>query len=159
MKICQGDTVAIIAGKDKGKKGTVLRVLRNENRLIVSGINMVTKHVKKTAETEGRKVRFEHSIHVSNVAAIDPKSGKATRIGYGKDEKGHKVRIARMSGMPLQRVKLDTSKDNAADEAKSTKAGSFWKRGGSKATKEASQRAEEGPAKSTIVHRSAGRGS
>ena len=76
MKISQGDTVVVIAGKDKGKQGTVVRTLKNEHRVIVSGVNMVTKHIKKTAQSEGKKITFEHSIHVSNVMILDPKTKK-----------------------------------------------------------------------------------
>jgi large subunit ribosomal protein L24 len=135
MKLSQGDTVAIIAGKDKGKQGTILRVLKAENRVIVSGINMVTKHVKKTPQSAGKIIRFEHSLDASNVAALDPKTKKPTRIGYGIDEKtGHKIRIAKKSGVLLERVKL--SKD-ALKTAEVRKQGdSVWKKDATPVTSE-----------------------
>lgn len=166
MKISQGDTVLVTAGKDKGKKGTVIRVLHEQNRVIVAGINMVTKHVKKTAESAGKKVRIEHSLHASNLMVIDPKSGKPTRVGYKVDAKtGKKIRIAKVTGAPLERVRIapeDLKKktpdsDTKAKSAKST----FWKKsGGTVASEETSTKAESGPAKSSVaVTRSGGRGS
>jgi large subunit ribosomal protein L24 len=112
MKIRTGDTVIVIAGKDKGKSGTVLRVLPNVNRVIVTGINMRTKHVKKTFQQAGQKLTFEASIHISNVMAVDPKTKKPTRIGYKVTEKG-KVRVAMKSGEQLTKVR-------AAKPAKAT---------------------------------------
>lgn len=166
MKISQGDNVLVTAGKDKGKKGTVLRVLHDQNRVIVAGINMVTKHVKKTAESAGKKVRIEHSLHVSNVMVIDPKTGKPTRVGYKVDkETGKKVRIAKISGAPLERVRMapEDIKKKALDadtKAKSAKS-SFWKKGGSSVSSDGTTtKAETGPAKSSVaVTRSGGRGS
>lgn len=166
MKISQGDTVIVIAGKDKGKKGTVMRTLHAENRVIVGGINMVTKHIKKTAQTEGKKVRFEHSLHASNVMIIDPKTGKPTRIGYKKDAKGRKVRFAKKSGSPLERVRMEPGQaENAgaakdASEAKAPKS-AFWKKGPTPAagSTEAGAKPDTTLAQSNITHRSAGRGS
>lgn len=166
MKISQGDNVLVTAGKDKGKKGTVLRVLLDQNRVIVAGINMVTKHVKKTAESAGKKVRIEHSLHASNVMVIDPKTGKPTRVGYKVDQKtGKKVRIAKSTGAPLERVRLSAEEikkqaggsDTKAKSAKST----FWKKSGSASSAdETMTKAETGPAKSSVaVTRSGGRGS
>ena len=165
MKIAQGDTVLVIAGKDKGKKGAVVRVLKDQNRVIVADINLVTKHVKKTAEQAGRKVKVEHSIHASNVMLLDPKSGKPTRVGYKVDDKGKKVRIARKSGATLARTKLSAEdqkkgvEKTVAGEAPKKKA-PFWKKGGPAASSEGEGKAEAGPATSTPGHtRSAGRGS
>ncbi len=170
MKLSQGDTVIVITGKDKGKKGTIMRVLHNENRVIVSGINMATKHVKKTPQTEGKKVRFEASMHASNVMVVDPKTGKPTRIGYQVDlETGKKVRIAKKSGSVLARTKLPKKVKEAAGTAKEVKKegqkekkSPFWKKVGfgAEAMSEGGQKTEAGPAQATVTHtRSAGRGS
>lgn len=127
MKLSHGDSVIVTAGKDKGKKGTVMRVLHDSNRVIVSGVNMITKHVKKTAQSEGKKVKYEVSMSASNVAIIDPKTGKPTRIGH-KIEGGKKVRIAKKSGTVLTRVKIEADKKGAAP-VKSAKS-PFWKKAG-----------------------------
>jgi large subunit ribosomal protein L24 len=167
MKISQGDTVIVIAGKDKGKKGTVMRTLHAENRVIVAGINMVTKHIKKTTQSEGKKVRFEHSLHASNVMIVDPKTGKPSRIGYKKDAKGRKVRFAKKSGSPLERVRMEPGEAQkaagAAKEATQAKApkSAFWKKGPTAAAgaAETGAKTEPGAAQSNVTHRSAGRGS
>src|SRR3989344_1478969 len=102
MKLRTGDSVLIIAGKDRGKSGTVLRVLKNKGRLVVEGVNMRTRHIRKTAQQAGQIVRYEASIHASNVMIVDTKTKKPTRIRAGKDEKtGHKVRIAVKSGQAI----------------------------------------------------------
>ena len=98
LKIKKGDTVVVLTGKDKGKQGEVLSVMPTENRVIVKGINLVKKHQGQTATTAGGIVAKEHAIHASNVALIDPKSGKPTRVGYKVDAKGGKTRIAKKSG-------------------------------------------------------------
>jgi large subunit ribosomal protein L24 len=96
MKIKKGDTVLVIAGKDKGKQGIVIKTLRGENKVIVDGVNIKKKHVKSTAQNEGGIVDMNHPIDVSNVSLIDPASGKATRISIEK--KGDKkMRIAKKS--------------------------------------------------------------
>ena len=100
FKIKKGDTVIVTTGKDKGKQGTVTRIVTENSRAFVSGINIVKKHTKPSAAGNGGIVSQEASIHISNLAAIDPKSGKATRIGY-KIENGTKTRIAKKSGEAL----------------------------------------------------------
>jgi len=100
MKIQTGDTVAIIAGKDKGKKGKVLAVNIEAERVIVEGANIATKHIKRSGNTPGQIVKVERGIHVSNVAAIDPESKKPTRVGY-RIEGTKKVRFAKKSGKAL----------------------------------------------------------
>ncbi len=100
MKIHTEDTVVIIAGKDKGKKAKVLRAFPSENKVIVEGVNIVTKHVKKQGATPGQIVKFEKPIDVSNVMLADPKTGEPTRVGY-KIENGKKVRFAKKSGSVL----------------------------------------------------------
>jgi len=98
MKIKSKDKVIVLAGKDKGKTGTVLRVLPKENRVVVSGINMVSRHTKPSqGNPQGGINRVEASLHMSNVAHVDPKDNKAVRVGY-KMIKDEKVRVARRSG-------------------------------------------------------------
>jgi large subunit ribosomal protein L24 len=97
-KVKKGDQVIVIAGKDKGKKGEVLRVLPQENRVVVQGVNVVTKHTKPSMTNQGGLVRQEGALHVSNVALIDPKTNAATRVGFKTLEDGRKVRVARRSG-------------------------------------------------------------
>ena len=98
MKLKKGDRVIVVAGKDKGKSGDVLKMLPKENRAVVSGVNVARKHMKQTAAQEGGIVNKELSIHVSNLAHIDPKDGKATRVGFKVLDDGKKVRVAKRSG-------------------------------------------------------------
>lgn len=121
MKLRVGDTVAIIAGKDKGKTGAVLRVLPRVNRVVVAGINMRTKHVKKTFQQAGQKLTYEASIHASNVMVLDPKTKKPTRIGTKVDAKGRKVRIAKGSGEEIVKVKAPAAKKDGEKAEKTTK--------------------------------------
>jgi large subunit ribosomal protein L24 len=98
MKIKKKDRVIVIAGKDKGKVGEVTAVMPKENRVVVSGINMIARHTKPSqTNPQGGIVRKEASIHASNVAHLDPKDNKPVRVGY-KMVKDQKVRIARRSG-------------------------------------------------------------
>ena len=85
-------------GRDKGKKGEVLRVMTEEGRVLVSGINMIKRHTKQTAREQGGIVSKEAAVHISNVAHIDPKTGEATRIGFKNLGDGRKVRFAKKSG-------------------------------------------------------------
>ena len=98
MKIKKGDKVIVITGKDKGKTGEVTKAMPKENKVIVSGVNMVKRHQKPTQENAGGIVNKEAPIHVSNVAIVDPKSGKASRIGTKILDDGRKVRVAKKSG-------------------------------------------------------------
>jgi len=97
-KVKKGDQIIVIAGKDKGKKGQVLSSIPSEHRVVVQGINLVTRHVKPTMQTQGGLIKQEAPIDVSNVALVDPKTGEATRVGFKTLEDGRKVRIARASG-------------------------------------------------------------
>ena len=102
LHIKKGDIVYVNAGNDKGKTGKVLEVITAKDRAIVEGINIVSKHTKPSPKhPQGGIVKQEASIHVSNVALVDPKSGKATRIGY-KVEDGKKVRVAKKSGEEIK---------------------------------------------------------
>ena len=98
MKIKKGDKVIVITGKDKGKTGEVVKAMPKENKVIVAGINMAKRHQKPSQENAGGIISKEMPIHVSNVALIDPKSGKATRVAMRLEEGGRKVRIAKRSG-------------------------------------------------------------
>jgi large subunit ribosomal protein L24 len=98
LKIKKGDHVVVITGKDKGKKGEVLKVLPEENRAIVSGVAMVRRHQRQTTTQEGGIISKEAPIHISNLALEDPKDGKPTRVGYKFLKDGRKVRFARRSG-------------------------------------------------------------
>ena len=103
MKIKKGDTVVVISGRDKGKSGEVLRVLPTDRRLIVQGIHVARRHTKPRMGDPGGIVDKELTIDVSNVAHIDPQSGKPTRVGYKNLDDGRKVRIARRSGEVLDK--------------------------------------------------------
>ena len=97
MRIKKGDKVVVIAGSEKGKEGTVSKVLPKEDKLIIAGINMVKKHVKPNqAEPEGKITEKEAPIHVSNVALVDPKTKTATKVKY-EIKDGKKVRVAKKS--------------------------------------------------------------
>jgi len=170
MKLSHGDSVIVTAGKDKGKKGTIMRVLADQNRVIVSGVNMVTKHVKKTTQEAGKKVKFEVSLHASNVMILDPKSGKGTRVGYKVDkETGKKMRVAKKSGTTLERTKVaageKTSPVAAAAGAKPAgKKSPFWKKVGfgsdaAVAADGTTPTDASSPAAVIPMHRSGGRGS
>ena len=98
FKIKKGDQVVVLTGKNKGTKGEVLRVLTQESRVVVQGVNVVTKHQKPTQFSPGGKQTKELPVHVSNVALVDPKTGEATRVGYKVLKDGKKVRVARKSG-------------------------------------------------------------
>ena len=98
MKIKKGDSVVVLTGKDKGKKGEVLKTLTAKRRVIVQGVNVATKHKKPTQFSPGGIEKEELSIDVSNVALADPKGGKATRVGYKTLKDGKKVRVAKKSG-------------------------------------------------------------
>ena len=95
MNFKVGDKVVVIAGKDKGKEGKIIKTLKNDNKVVVEGINMVTKHVKPSAQNEnGGIIKVEAPNHVSNVMILDPKTKKRTRIAHEIDENGKKHRIS-----------------------------------------------------------------
>ena len=104
-KIKRNDTVKVIAGKEKGKTGKVRSVLREDNKVIVEGINMVTKHVKRTAESAGYKFKREAAIHISNVALIDSESNEIIKVGFqnivGEDGKRRSVRVNKKNNQPI----------------------------------------------------------
>ena len=97
-RIRKGDEVIVTSGRDKGKKGSVLRVLTDQDRVLVQGVHMVKRHQRQTQTEQGGIVEKEASIHVSNVALLDPDGGDATRVGFRSLEDGRKVRYAKRSG-------------------------------------------------------------
>lgn len=98
VKIKKGDSVIVRTGKDKGKKGEVLKVLPKENRAVVQGVNMIKRHTRPTQTQAGGIIEREASIDISNLAIVDPKTGEPTRIGYKFLDDNRKVRVAKRSG-------------------------------------------------------------
>jgi large subunit ribosomal protein L24 len=98
LKLKKGDRVVVIAGRDKGKTGEIIRMIPAENRAVVQGVNTVRRHQKQTAQQEGGIIAREAPIHVSNIAVADPKDGRPTRVGYKTLADGRKVRFAKRSG-------------------------------------------------------------
>ena len=97
-RIRKGDNVIVLAGKDKGKKGSVLRVVQDGERVVVQGVNLVKRHTRPRPGEPGGIVEKEAALHCSNVAHVDPKSGGPTRVGFRILENGRKVRFAKKSG-------------------------------------------------------------
>ena len=97
-KFKKGDDVIVISGRDKGKRGNILRVMPKDARVLVQGVNIVKRHTRPSQTTTGGIAEIEAPIHVSNVAHIDPDGGKATRIGYKFLEDNRKIRVAKRSG-------------------------------------------------------------
>ena len=98
FKIRKGDRVVVTTGRDRGKSGQVLAVIPDENRAVVQGVNIARRHQRQTAAQEGGIIAKEMPIHISNIALADPKTGKATRVGYKFLKDGKKVRVAKRSG-------------------------------------------------------------
>ena len=98
IRLRKGDDVVVISGRDKGKTGSILRVLSTKDRVIVDGVNMVKRHTRPSQAQPGGIVDKEAPIHISNVAIADPKDGSATRISYKFLEDGRKVRVSKRSG-------------------------------------------------------------
>jgi large subunit ribosomal protein L24 len=101
FKIKKGDKVVVIAGKDKGKQGDVLQIITDENRAVVSGVNVAKRHTKAQGANEGGIISKNMPIHISNLALRDPKDGKPTRVGYKTLDGGKKVRVAKRSGVTI----------------------------------------------------------
>ena len=103
LKIKKGDTVYVLAGDDKGKTGRVLNVLPEQGKAIVEGVNIVSKSTKPNANApQGGIIKKEAPIDLSNLAVVDPKSGKPTRVGFRFDENGKKVRYSKKSGEEIK---------------------------------------------------------
>ncbi len=101
LKIKRGDTVVVISGKEKGKRGEVERVEPKKNRVVVTGVNVRTRHARPTQQNQEGLYTFEAPIHVSNVMLVDPDSGEPTRIGYRFTDSGEKVRVSKKSGKDI----------------------------------------------------------
>ena len=100
-KIKKGDQVMVLAGRDKGKSGEVLGVFPRENRALVQGVNMIKRHQRQTQDSQGGIISREAKINLSNLAVLDPKDNKPTRVGFKVDKDGKKVRFAKRSGEVL----------------------------------------------------------
>ena len=101
-KIRKGDKVVVLAGKDKGRSGQVLKVMPKENKALVAGINVVRRHQRQSQTQEGGIITKEAPIHLSNIAMVDPKDNKsATRVGFQIQKDGKKVRVAKRSGAEI----------------------------------------------------------
>ena len=103
-KIKKGDTVIVIAGRDKGRTGEVIEMRRTDGRALVRGVNVVKRHQKQSASQEGGIISKEAPIHLSNIALADPKDGKPTRVGFrfiGEGDQRRKVRFAKRSGVEI----------------------------------------------------------
>ena len=98
LKIKRGDTVQVISGKEKGKRGEVERVIPRENRVVVNGVNERTRHARPTQNNQQGLFTFNAPIHISNVMLVDPGTGQPTRVGYRFTDSGEKVRVGRKSG-------------------------------------------------------------
>jgi large subunit ribosomal protein L24 len=100
-KIRKGDKVVVLTGRDKGRSGEVIEVRPAEGRALARGINMVKRHQRQTAQQEGGIISKEGTIHLSNLAVADPKSGKPTRVGFKVMKDGKRVRVAKRSGVEI----------------------------------------------------------
>ena len=104
MKIKLNDNVLVIAGKDRGKKGKIMRTLVKDEKVVVEKLNMRTKHIKKSQTRPGSKITMEAPMQISNVMVICPNCKKATRVGYSKLESGKKQRICKKCKESLDKV-------------------------------------------------------
>jgi large subunit ribosomal protein L24 len=101
LKLKRGDTVVVISGKEKGKRGEVERVLPRENRIVVNGVNVRTRHARPSQQNQQGLYHFEAPIDASNVMLVDPNSGEPTKVGYRFTDAGEKLRVARKSGRDI----------------------------------------------------------
>jgi large subunit ribosomal protein L24 len=102
FKIKKGDKVVVITGSDRGKTGEVLRVLRSEMRVLVQGVNMMKRHTRQSPGEPGGIIEKEAPVHISNVAHVDPRDDKPTKVGWKIVDAGRKVRFARRSGEVIE---------------------------------------------------------
>jgi large subunit ribosomal protein L24 len=98
MKLKKGDDVIVISGREKGKQGKIVKVIPDERRVVIGGVNKMKRHTKPSRDGAGGIVEKEMPLHASNVMLVDPKSGKGTRVGFKTLADGKKVRVARKSG-------------------------------------------------------------
>jgi large subunit ribosomal protein L24 len=101
LKIKRGDTVVVISGKEKGKRGEVERVLPSEDRVVVGGVNVRTRHARPTQNNQQGLYTFAAPIHISNVMLVDPDSGEPTKVGYRFTDSGEKIRVAKKTGKDI----------------------------------------------------------
>lgn len=111
MKIKQGDNVIVITGKYKGKTGKVLRIYKKTNRVVVEGVNLRTRHIKKTPTRAGQRIQYEAPMEASNLMVVCPKTKKPTRVAYKVLENGKKFRVAKVSGEQLDQPFSKTVKE------------------------------------------------
>ncbi|WP_306031030.1 50S ribosomal protein L24 [Stappia sp. MMSF_3263] len=97
-KLKKGDTVVVLTGRDKGKTGEIVQMFPNDNKALVRGVNVVRRHTRQSAQSEGGIISKELPVQLSNLAMADPKDGKPTRVGFQIKEDGTKVRVAKRSG-------------------------------------------------------------
>lgn len=109
-KIVRGDIVEVIAGRSKGQRGVVQKVVRKKNRLLVEGVNLVKKHMKGSKEQKGGIYSLESSIHYSNCLLVDPSDDRPTRVGFKYLEDGSKVRVSKRTGSIIPRPAILTAK-------------------------------------------------
>jgi large subunit ribosomal protein L24 len=125
MKLKINDKVLIIAGKDKGKAGKITRVEHKHNRIVVEGVNIRTKHIKKQQQQAGQIIKYEAPISVSNAMILDPNLNKPTRISYKLLQNGKKERISKISGASLDNLPVEAvvepKKKTAPAKSKSQK--------------------------------------
>lgn len=115
MKLKLNDKILVIAGKDKGKTGKIIKIDHKRGRVTVEKVNIRTRHIKKTQQRAGERIQYEASVDASNVMILDPKENKPTRIAYKTSEKGKKERISKLSG-----TSLDVGVKESAPKAKKT---------------------------------------
>jgi large subunit ribosomal protein L24 len=101
LKIKRGDTVVVISGKEKDKRGEVEQVLPKENRVVVGGVNVRTRHARPTQNNQQGLYTFAAPIHVSNLVLVDPDSGEPTKVGYRFTDSGEKIRVAKRTGKDI----------------------------------------------------------
>ena len=101
LKLKRGDTVVVISGKEKGKRGEIQRVIPRENRVVVGGVNVRTRHAKPSQQNQQGLYHFEAPIDASKVMLLDPSSGEPTRVGYRFTDSAEKIRVAKKSGKDI----------------------------------------------------------
>ena len=101
LKIKRGDTVVVISGKEKGKRGEVEQVIPAKNRVVVGGVNVRTRHARPTQNNQEGLYTFAAPLHISNVMLVDPDSGEPTRVGYRFTDSGEKIRVSKKSGKEI----------------------------------------------------------
>jgi large subunit ribosomal protein L24 len=121
MKLKLNDKVLVISGKDKGKTGKIIKIISKHNKIVVEKVNVRTKHIKKQQGQPGQKIKFEGPISASNVMIIDPQSNKPTRIGYKRLDNGKKERISKLSGVSLENLTPEETKEEKTSDAPAKK--------------------------------------